>query len=70
MIVGRCGGSLVAHQTFWGRCPGFEYGISHSDQDVLQDHFATCNVWISERETSPEAKKKKKKTIHSLDTAR
>ena len=35
MIVGRCGGSLVAHQTFWGRCPGFEY-VNTASRTVIK----------------------------------
>ena len=27
---------------FWGRGPGFEFGISHNDPDALQDH---CEEW-------------------------
>ena len=23
---------------FWGRGPGFEFGVSHNDPDALQDH--------------------------------
>ena len=34
----RCGGSLVAHQDFWGTGPGFESDISHNNPDALQDH--------------------------------
>ena len=41
----RCGGSWVemwwligCAPAFWGRGPGFVFGISHNDSDALLDH--------------------------------
>ena len=38
---------------FWGRCPGFESGISHNDPDALQDHCDQVENLRVENETYP-----------------
>ena len=39
---------------FWGRGSGFEYGISHTDPDSLQDHCKIMQKILGiERKTYP-----------------